>query len=80
MSGKLLAGASMVALLLLSTPVWAIDAIYTGFFSNDAIDGYDAVAYFTQGEPVRGRDEFSFQWRVAVWKFSSAEHLQMFSA
>lgn len=65
---------------LSATASAAIDAVYTGFFSNDAIDGYDAVAYFTEGRPVEGSDEFSLEYQGATWKFSSQRHLEMFQA
>lgn len=58
----------------------AVDPVYTGFFSNEAIDGYDAVAYFTEGQPLEGSDEFSFDYQGATWKFASREHLEMFKA
>jgi YHS domain-containing protein len=57
-----------------------VDPIYTGFFSNEAIRGYDAVAYFTEGKPVKGLDEFSFYYMGAEWKFASRTHLEMFRA
>ena len=56
------------------------DPIYTGFFNNLAIDGYDTVAYFTQGKPVKGRREFSTEYRGAQWRFSSAANLAKFQA
>lgn len=59
---------------------WAAAAIYTGFFSNEAISGYDAVAYFTAGEPVAGSDQYSMEYKGAVWKFASREHLELFRA
>lgn len=58
----------------------AIDAIYTGFFSNEAIRGYDAVAYFTENAPVEGSDAFTYEYMGATWKFSSQAHLEMFRA
>ncbi len=45
-----------------------------------AIKGYDPVAYFTKGEPVKGSPEFQHEWNSAVWHFSSAEHRDMFKA
>ena len=45
-----------------------------------AIRGYDSVAYFTQGAPVRGSEKFSHQWRGAIWYFASAEHRDRFAA
>jgi YHS domain-containing protein len=44
-----------------------------------AIKGYDPVAYFTEGEPVRGKEELSFQWKGARWLFSSREHMDLFA-
>lgn len=44
-----------------------------------AIKGYDTVAYFTREEPVKGSDEYSFEWKGATWFFSSREHLDMFA-
>lgn len=58
----------------------AVDPVYTGFFSNEAIDGYDAVAYFTEGKPVQGSDEFTLRYQGAEWKFASQEHLDLFKA
>jgi hypothetical protein len=28
-----------------------------------AIKGYDPVAYFSEGRPVKGRKEFSWEWK-----------------
>ena len=32
-----------------------------------AIKGYDPVAYFTVGQPVKGNKEFSHKWNSATW-------------
>jgi hypothetical protein len=45
-----------------------------------AIKGYDPVAYFTDGHPVRGLPEFEFEWDDHVYQFASAEHREMFMA
>jgi YHS domain-containing protein len=45
-----------------------------------AIKGYDPVAYFTMGKPVKGSDQFTYEWKGAKWQFSSREHLDLFSA
>ncbi|MEO0973762.1 MAG: YHS domain-containing (seleno)protein, partial [Pseudomonadota bacterium] len=45
-----------------------------------AIRGYDPVAYFEAGEPVRGSKEHSLEWHGAEWHFSSAENLAKFEA
>lgn len=45
-----------------------------------AIDGYDTVAYFTEGKPVVGNDAFVTEYKDVKWRFSSAENLAKFKA
>lgn len=54
--------------------------IYTGLLSNAAVGGYDTVAYFTDGMPVKGKSQFRTKWMGADWYFASKEHLEMFKA
>jgi len=42
------------------------------------IDGYDPVAYFTEGKPVKGLKEFEYQWMEAAWRFANKENLELF--
>jgi len=48
--------------------------------SGIAIRGYDTVAYFTQGKPVKGDKAISTEWNGAMWLFSSEEHKNLFVA
>ena len=43
-----------------------------------ALKGYDTVAYFTMGLPVKGLKEFQYNWQGAKWLFSNHEHLTLF--
>ena len=43
-----------------------------------AIEGYDPVAYFTEGKPVKGKSQFSYKWNDAEWHFASEKHLTLF--
>lgn len=45
-----------------------------------AIDGTDTVAYFTEGKPVPGSEEFAVNWKGATWRFSKSENRAMFEA
>lgn len=54
--------------------------VNTGYFGSTAIKGYDAVAYFTEGKPVKGSKTFTHPWREATWRFSSAENRDRFAA
>lgn len=60
--------------------LWAGDAIYTGFFNNNAVGGYDTVSYFSEGKPVKGSKKFKTEYKKATWLFSSAENLEKFKA
>lgn len=65
-------------LLLVSNVSLSEDEIYTSFLSNKALSGYDTVAYFTEGEPVKGSSDFSTLYKNAQWYFSSKENLELF--
>ncbi|HVY59250.1 MAG TPA: YHS domain-containing (seleno)protein [Xanthobacteraceae bacterium] len=45
-----------------------------------AIGGYDPVAYFTDGTPVPGRPDIDYVWDEYRYRFSSAEHRELFKA
>jgi YHS domain-containing protein len=45
-----------------------------------AIQGYDPVAYFTDGKPTRGLAEYEYQWDEHRYRFASAEHRDLFKA
>jgi YHS domain-containing protein len=44
-----------------------------------ALRGYDTVAYWTEGRPVRGSTQFEHRWNGAVWRFATAEHRDRFA-
>ncbi len=71
----------LMVLLCLSTTtaLAAKSAVNTGLIGDLAVQGADVVAYFTQGRHVEGLKEFSLRQNGAVWRFSSAEHLRLFS-
>jgi YHS domain-containing protein len=48
--------------------------------SNVAINGYDTVAYFTDGKATKGKQEFTFSWNDTQWHFVSAGHRDLFAA
>ena len=71
----------LAALMLFwAANVFAADAIYTSYFSNNAVGGYDTVAYFTVGKPLKGKSKYSTSYKKTKWLFSSAEHLALFEA
>ncbi len=47
--------------------------------SGVALNGYDAISYFTDAEPMPGLPELEFYWRGVPWYFSSAANLEVFA-
>lgn len=45
-----------------------------------AMAGYDAVSYFTGGEPKPGQPEYSVVWKGAEWHFATAENRDLFES
>ena len=45
-----------------------------------AIQGYDPVAFFTDGKPVKGNPELSYQYTGATYHFASEEHREAFKS
>ena len=72
----------LFAMLFLGvSPAMAAKAqIYTGFLSSQAVDGYDPVAYFTEGRPVEGSAKYEIEYQGATWRFASRENLDRFRA
>lgn len=54
--------------------------IYTGVFSNTALQGHDPVAYFTEGKPVKGDEAFTTEYMGAEFRFASAANRDAFLA
>jgi YHS domain-containing protein len=48
--------------------------------SGVAIKGYDPVAFFTDGKPVKGKPEFLAHHDGALYYFASQEHRDLFKA
>lgn len=70
---------SAAAPILLASPAHADKPpIYTGTFSNTAVQGHDPVAYFTEGKPVKGSKDFTTDYKGAEFRFASQENLDTF--
>ncbi len=77
---KLLKSSLLILFILLPGQVLAKDEIFTGFWDNLAVSGYDPVAYFTESKPVEGKSKYSYEYKGAEWRFSSQEDLDKFVA
>ena len=75
--------AYLAMVVFLSANVWsayanAEDNIYTGYFGNTALSGYDAVSYFEKGKAEKGSKKFILEHAGVNWQFSSEAHLNLF--
>lgn len=76
-----LAALSFASLSILGvSAAWAGSPVNTGYFGDVAIMGYDTVAYFTEGQAVKGSPEISHEWLGATWQFAKPEHRDAFAA
>ena len=73
---KTLASIALIGLLFVACgqkePIYSTKA--------GAIKGYDPVAYFTAGEPIKGDKEISCKWMGAMWYFESEENRALFES
>ncbi|NLS18653.1 YHS domain-containing protein [Rhizobium sp. P40RR-XXII] len=69
--------AAAAVLALSSASIAFADEIFTT--DGIAINGYDAVAYFTDHKPVKGAREFSTSYKGATFYFASAAHRDAFA-
>jgi YHS domain-containing protein len=68
----------VVAILVsvVATPVFGEDVTH----STPGISGYDPVAYFTEGKPMRGSGYHVADYKGVTYAFVSEEHKDMFEA
>jgi YHS domain-containing protein len=75
---------NFVLFFLLLSLLMAVNASAKTLVNTDrdgiALSGYDPVAYFTQGQPVRGQADFTSTHAGAIYRFASAENKASFDA
>ncbi len=79
-----LLGLLFIVLLVGGLVIWvqveaAQKRVNTGLFGSVAIKGYDAVAYHTESQALKGKSEYSYEWNDAIWHFSSARNRELFA-
>jgi|SRR5581483_1406425 len=55
-----------------------VNPINKNFFGA-ALKGYDPVAYFEDGKPVKGLDSLRYDWMGAKWYFATVAHRDEFT-
>jgi YHS domain-containing protein len=71
---------AILSALGLALPATAGGVVNASSFTGTAIEGYDPVAYFTEGRPVEGESGFAHDWVDATWYFATAENRDQFAA
>jgi YHS domain-containing protein len=61
-------------------PANAEGVVNASSWTGTAIEGYDPVAYFNEGQPVEGNSDYAHEWMGASWYFASAENRDLFAA
>ena len=69
-------GLPFLALIIVSSAATAGETNLS--FHGVAIQGYDPVAYFTQGKPVPGNPDITASHDGAIYQFASPEHKAAF--
>lgn len=69
-----------LAIGLMLAPPASADDISTFVANGAAIGGTDPVAYFKEGRPVAGSDQWTASWDGVTWKFSSEANRDAFAA
>ena len=62
------------ALTLSLNSAYAVDPL-----TGAALEGYDAVSYFTEAAPLPGRPEFEYYWAGVPWYFATAANRDAFA-
>lgn len=70
----------LLAPRLISQATAAVPPVYTGIVKGVAVGGYDPVAYFEEGKPVKGSKDITLKHEGATWRFASAENRSTFEA
>lgn len=68
------------ALIVVLALAWPASADTPAYFTRNgiAISGYDAVAYFTAGQAVEGRQDIAVEWKGATWRFATQANRDIF--
>ncbi len=69
----------LALIVFVAASAQAIDPVNKTTFGGVAIKGYDPIAYFTDGKPVKGSKGFSVEWQKATWQFVTAKNRDAFS-
>jgi len=73
---KIVLAVALSALTLPASQALAVDEHFIA--GSTGANGYDVVAYHTEGKPVEGSASYSTMYQGVTWQFSSMENQAMF--
>ena len=73
---NMLGSVLMVLLALVAMPAWGADVTH----STPGLNGYDPVAYFTDGKPMKGSGYHVAEYQGVTYAFASSGHKDLFDA
>jgi hypothetical protein len=76
----LLAAAGFAFVLAEEPAASAGERIVVDWHTGLAIDGYDPVAFFTEGKPLQGRPDLELRQGNVVWRFTNVGNRAAFAA
>lgn len=79
-SVAILAGLALVFVARAASQAAVTEQIVVDRYTGLAINGYDPVAYFTDGKPTPGSPQLEMQHDGAVWRFSNVGNRAAFAA
>ena len=65
---------------LLLAACGSMNVVSDGADSNLMLKGYDPVAYFTDGRPVRGRPDIKAEHQGVTYRFATEDHRRLFTS
>lgn len=74
----ILKAAAIATTLAMSTFTFAADIDVNANNNDIAIQGFDTVAYFTDGQAVKGNVNYTATYKNAIYQFASEEHRDLF--
>lgn len=76
----IVAAIAAVAPITLTRAATGEPPVYTGLVKGVAVGGYDPVAYFTDGKPVKGSKEIALSHDGVTWRFANDANRDLFQA
>jgi hypothetical protein len=73
---------AMAGVAAWTTAAWAAttERIVVDWHTGLAIDGYDPVAFYTEGQAMLGSPDFEFRYGGAIWRFRNVGNREAFTA